>query len=137
MEAALLVLPSGPSSLHPILIPVVYGRQGCGSLAQALTRARTFLSGSRGPCGRVRRLVALTCFTSVVSRLTMFSEPGNVAGGVAYSSCLVCVCTRCFLQSSRCSLGVGVGERSSNGSFSFSVYNYYNSSRWPDLKCQV
>ena len=46
----------------------------------------------RGPRGRVRRSVALTWFTSVVSHLILFPEAGNVAGGiaVAYPSRLVC-----------------------------------------------
>ena len=42
--------------------------------------------------------LSFTWFTSVVSRLTLFPEVGNVAGGVAvaYPSRLVCACALLF-----------------------------------------
>eukprot|EP01083_Nonionella_stella_P251512 867704_1 len=90
MAAALLVLPAGPSSLHPIRLPVVCGRQGCGSPARALPRAHfsQWFAWSLWMCEAPG--CALTCFTLVVSRLTMFPESVDVAGGVAYPSRLVC-----------------------------------------------
>ena len=90
MAAVLLVLPAGPSSLHPIRLPVVCGRQGCGSPARALPRAHfsQWFAWSLWMCEAPG--CALTCFTLVVSRLTMFPESVDVAGGVAYPSRLVC-----------------------------------------------
>lgn len=94
MATALLVLPAGPSSLLPIRTLVVCGRQGCGCPARALTRARFSQWFAGSSWTRQGFVCPYVVHCGRVSRLTLFSETGNVAGvwAVRTLSRLVCAC---------------------------------------------